>query len=277
MSKSRRTDEAVTLRNRRRNERPSNVLSIVLGVLLFLGLAFWAASGIYFVNFNQTGLVTRFGKLVDKVGPGVHYHLPFPIEHVEHVDKEAFQVKTIEYVPRYQYANPPYENQGILLLSSDNNLIRVSAVVQYKIRDAASESLKVANTADIIYQTGKAVIRERIANHTAREALAGNRSDIAREIHELLQSSLEAYGAGIEIVNVRLQNVVPPTEKSAMAFDDVNAAVQDAERAKFEAMRACQTGLRQTLDEDVQLSAALVKRVSACPSANADLSSLNGE
>ena len=56
-------------------------LAIVAGVAVLVAL--WAATGIYRVQPDEQGVVLRFGAYDRTVGPGLRYHLPYPIEHVE--------------------------------------------------------------------------------------------------------------------------------------------------------------------------------------------------
>ena len=51
-------------------------------ILLFVLLAIWLMTGIYRVNPQQQGVVMRFGEWVRTTPPGLHYHLPSPIEKV---------------------------------------------------------------------------------------------------------------------------------------------------------------------------------------------------
>ncbi len=53
---------------------------IIFGLIILLGI--WAATGFYRVNPQQQGVVLRFGEWIRTTGPGLHYHLPFPIEQV---------------------------------------------------------------------------------------------------------------------------------------------------------------------------------------------------
>ena len=49
---------------------------LVIGVLA----AFWLLTGIYTVEPDEQAVVLRFGKFQEVVEPGLHYHLPRPIE-----------------------------------------------------------------------------------------------------------------------------------------------------------------------------------------------------
>src|SRR5476651_966804 len=48
-------------------------------VLLLVAIG-WLATGVYFVGAFEQGIVLRFGRYVERTPPGVHMHLPWPIE-----------------------------------------------------------------------------------------------------------------------------------------------------------------------------------------------------
>ena len=58
---------------------PGGLGAIALLVVLSLG---WFATGIYQVNPSEVGIVLRFGEAVQTTTPGLHWHLPWPIERV---------------------------------------------------------------------------------------------------------------------------------------------------------------------------------------------------
>jgi len=53
-------------------------------MLLIAGLlaVAWVSSGVYKVQPDEQGVVLRFGRWLDTTEPGLHYHLPYPIETV---------------------------------------------------------------------------------------------------------------------------------------------------------------------------------------------------
>ena len=59
---------------------PGGNKPILLFGIIILGI--WLASGFYRVLPDEQGVVLRFGKYVNQTQPGLHYHLPFPVEKV---------------------------------------------------------------------------------------------------------------------------------------------------------------------------------------------------
>jgi len=208
-------------------------------VVVAVVLAVWLASGAYTVGPSEIALVKRFGKFTNQTGPGFHYHLPRPIGSVTMVDQRSVRTEEIGF--RSQKGNVGIQfssnEEEALMLTGDFNVIKVETVVQYDVKDAETFAFNVENPRSVLREAAQAVIRERVAVRTVDEALTEKREEIAAKIHDELQSLMDRYNTGIRIINVRLQEVTPPTQAVAAAFDDVNSGVQDKERLIFQAKR----------------------------------------
>ncbi|OGF56875.1 MAG: HflK protein [Candidatus Fraserbacteria bacterium RBG_16_55_9] len=206
-------------------------------LIVVLIVAIWFLSGIYTVAPSEVALVKRFGKFTQAEGPGFHYRLPWPIESVVVVDSQSVRTEEIGFqskagVPSTQF---PTKEEEALTLTGDFNIISVETVVQYDVTNSEIFAFQVEDYRRVIREAAQAVIREKVATRGVDEALTDKREEIASEIQRELQGLLNNYGTGMRIINVRLQEVTPPTQEVAAAFDDVNSAVQDKERLIFEA------------------------------------------
>ena len=54
----------------------------LIWLLLVVAIILWGLSGFYRVNTTEQGVVLRFGAWVRTTQPGLHYHIPRPIEMV---------------------------------------------------------------------------------------------------------------------------------------------------------------------------------------------------
>ncbi len=117
-----------------------------------------------------------------------------------------------------------------------NNLVVVECVIQYQIKDAALFVFNIINPRALVQMAAEAVLREEVAKRTLDEVLTTERNAIAQDVQEKLQILLDSYETGIDIVNVKLQDTLPP-EPVADAFDDVNSARQDRETTIEQANR----------------------------------------
>lgn len=207
---------------------------LVIGVIV----AIYLLTGIYTVGPYEVGLVKRFGRYIATAEPGIHYHLPSPIEsvvtvNVLKVQKEEIGFRTISPPPAPRYREIEEE---ALMLTGDGNIMHAEVVIQYRVKDPERFAFNLIDPKVIIKQAAEAGLREKVAIRTIDETLTAERDVIAAEAHQSLQELLDSYEAGIVIVNVQLQDVKPPKPVIA-AFDDVNSARQDKEKLINQAER----------------------------------------
>lgn len=200
-------------------------------VVLLALLAIWLLFGIYIVQPDEVGVVKRFGAISRTVGPGPHYHLPYPIETV--LRPKVTKIHRVEIGFRTLRAGPPAQYQAIpreaLMLTGDENIVSVEFIVQYRIKDAMSYLFKVDNVESTIKASAEAAIREVIGKNKIDEVLTAGKAKLQDETMALLQQIMDDYSGGVQIVAVQLQDVRPPDQVSA-AFKDVASAREDKEK-----------------------------------------------
>src|SRR5215468_5299259 len=203
-------------------------------------LVVWALSGIYIVAPDQRGMVLRFGRVVGETDPGPHYHLPWPIEEVLRpsvtaIRKEEIGFRTTEVGPPARYQEVDAE---ALMLTGDENIVKLEFIVQYKVRadstGATDFLFNARNPEGAVRAAAEAGMREVIGRTAIDQVLTEGKEQVQVEAQHLLQSILDRYGAGIEVVTLKLQDVDPPDQVSD-AFKDVISAQQDKERLINEA------------------------------------------
>ena len=118
--------------------------------------------------------------------------------------------------------------------TSDNNIVRVSFSVQYRIKDAFAARLRLKDPVPIVRDAARAAMREAVGRMTVDGVLRERRAALTAEVATLLQDILDSYQAGLDVQAVELQDAQPPVAVRA-AFDDVVEATQDALRVVNEA------------------------------------------
>ncbi|MCC7260243.1 MAG: FtsH protease activity modulator HflK [Alphaproteobacteria bacterium] len=207
--------------------------------LLFLVLLLlWASSGIYRVEPDEQGVVLRFGQYHNTTGPGLRYHLPVPIEEVLKPRVTSINREEIGY------RSPPMAGMSerlersipeeSLMLTGDENIIDINFEVQWKIKDAKNFLFNVRNPSIAVRNAAESAMREVIGHSDISKALAEGRLEIELAARKLLQETLDAYGAGIEIVLLQMLKSDPPSDVID-AFRDVQTAKADQERLINEA------------------------------------------
>jgi membrane protease subunit HflK len=80
----------------------------------------------------------------------------------------------------------------------------------------------------------ESAMREVVGHSEIQPILTGARQTVEVAVQELMQRTLDHYGAGVQVTQVQLQKVDPPSQVLD-SFRDVQAARSDAERAQNEA------------------------------------------
>ncbi len=204
--------------------------------LILIALVVWAGSGIYIVEPDEKGVVLRFGKFTEITEPGPHWHLPTPIERV--ITPKVTEVKRVEIGFRVVDAGPPVRTRNIpqesLMLTGDENIVDINAVVQYRIADPYKYLFNMRSPEDSVREVSEAALREVVGSRKIDEALTTKKFEIQNAVMDLAESILQRYGSGVDIVQVQLLEVQPPKEVIA-AFKDVASAKEDKNKMINEA------------------------------------------
>ncbi|MDR3155963.1 MAG: FtsH protease activity modulator HflK [Holosporaceae bacterium] len=203
-------------------------LGIGWPALLILG-ALYFFSGFYQVEHDECGVVLRFGRCVRTVGPGLHYILPYPFEEAILQRTTAVNQIDIGFVPK----NQQDEN---LMLTGDSNLANVSFSVLWKIKDnGIRDYLFNAKSPEVTVQAvAESVMREIVGQTPFTYVQTEGRADIQKKAKDSLQSLMNEYRIGVEIVRVELQRVEPPASV-VDSFRDVERAQAEQQSVKNKA------------------------------------------
>ena len=217
--------------------KTKNIGRIIVAGTLVLVAAVIALSGIYRVNEGEEAILLTFREMTDKKGPGIYWHIPF----VQTVDKvSTSQIHTLELGFRTQTGvsiDDPSDytdvNDEALMLTGDDNLVRVEAVCQYSVRDAQSYLYEVDKPESTMKLAFETALRRNIQNKALDDALL-NKATIEQEVIPDFQRMLDSYGIGVTVREIRIQNITVPTEVNA-AYEDVNNAKNEKTRKLDEA------------------------------------------
>jgi modulator of FtsH protease HflK len=207
-----------------RNLKPVRAL-LILFILILPWFAFVQ------VEPEEIGVVTRFGRYVREVEPGLNFKIPFferiskvPVERQQ---KEEFGFRTVSAGIQSTFTRAGVQDES-LMLTGDLNLADVEWVVQYRVDDPYSYLFKVRSPVISLRDISEAVMREIVGNRTVNEVLTVGRIEIATEVQRVMQEICDEYSLGIKIEQVVLQDVNPP-DPVKDAFNAVNQAQQEKE------------------------------------------------
>jgi membrane protease subunit HflK len=208
-------------------------------ILGLAALVLWGFSGVFQVGPDELGVVLRFGKDVREVQPGLNYHLPYPIETVLtpkalRVNKIDIGMRVVDDVRRGSATRDVPEES--LMLTGDENIVDVDFSVLWKVKPTGvGEYLfNIQNPEGTVKAVAESAMREVIGRSEIQPILTGARQTVETAVQDLMQKTLDHYGAGVQVQQVQMQKVDPPTQVID-SNRDVQAARADLERAVNEA------------------------------------------
>ncbi len=202
------------------------------GLIAAVAVLIWLGTGFFIVQEGQQAVITQFGKFKNSVGAGFNWRLPYPIQRHELVF--VTQIRSVD-VGRDTIIKATGLRESAML-TEDENIVEIKFAVQYRLSDARAFLFESKNPSDAVVQAAETAVREVVGKMRMDSALSEERDQIAPRVRALMQSILDRYSMGIEVVGINLQQGgVRPPEQVQAAFDDVLKAGQERERAKNEA------------------------------------------
>jgi Cu+-exporting ATPase len=220
--------------------------------LLYKAIALYALSGIYMLSTDEVGVVQRFGRnqLPDRQA-GLHYKLPWPIDTLTRVRAQRVRVveigfrsnasgngvgEPVAYEWNVQHRTGRFQAipEESLMLSGDQNMLELNATVHY-IPEHPDDFLFRQLDADVtVRSAAEAVIQSVVTSSSLDDVMTRNRRAIESAAREQLQARLARYGAGVRVLQVKLEDVHPSIEV-VDAFREVSDAFEEKSRLINEA------------------------------------------
>ncbi|OXT00369.1 HflK protein [Notoacmeibacter marinus] len=208
----------------------------VAGVVLF--------QSFYTVQPDQIGVELLFGKPKQEFSePGLHFHF-WPLETVD-------KVTTAEKLVTIGTNNSSRDTSG-LMLSGDQNIVDVVFSIAYQVSDPSKYLFAVSDPDDMLRQVGESAMREVVGRRPAQDIFRDNRAEIAEQVRETVQVTLDDYNSGLSVNAISIEDVAPPSQV-ADAFDEVQRAEQDEDRFVEESNRYSNQVLGQARGEAAQI------------------------
>lgn len=203
-------------------------------ILLLLGLLWVGLTSWYTVKPGEQGVILRFGEYARTEGTGFHLKLPSPIERALTPNVERQNRVDVGFRSSIDGSSGRFDNES-LMLTGDENIVDVAFTVFWRISDAKDFLFNIQEPQAVtVKDIAESAMREVIGRRPIRDALTDAREQIQEEVQIIIQDSLDAYGAGISIREVALEQTTPP-DAVIDAFRDVQAAEADRERSINEA------------------------------------------
>ena len=209
-----------------------------LSIIFVICLGAYLSSGFYVVGADEHAVVRRFGAVDARVGPGMHYRLPWPVDRVDVVKTTSVMKVAVGFALPTGDAEAP---SGMELLTGDTNILNVALVLQYVVRDPAEFLFEVEDPQAFVEAIAEEVLTETVLSMPIDEVLTKGRVAVQERVKGETQRILDRRHSGIAIISASIMTMT--LDRSvAKAFQDVADAMADRENMMNQA-RAYQSNL----------------------------------
>lgn len=214
------------------------------------------ATSFFIVDQTEDSVVTRFGKYLKTVGPGLHFKLPWGIERHYNVPTKIVQTEQFGFrtTGGRQTTSPNALSRESTMLTGDLNIVDVEWIIQYRIQDPRAWLFNVLRDVRLstVRDVSQAVINALVGDRAILDVMGPERTAIESNAVTMMNDQLQEFGLGVSVISVQLQNIVPPPGVQA-AFEDVNKAIQDMNRLINEGKEAYNTEIPKASGEAEQM------------------------
>ncbi|KAE9630431.1 FtsH protease activity modulator HflK [Parasedimentitalea maritima] len=197
--------------------------TVGLGAVIAVGV--WLATSFYTVKPEEQSVELFLGEYYATGEPGLNF-APWPLVSAEVIPVKVEQTETIGAGARGGDAG--------LMLTGDENIIDVDFQVVWNINDPASFLFNLRDPKQTIQAVSESAMREIIAQSELAPILNRDRGIISDRLQELIQSTLDSYDSGVDIIRVNFDGADPP-EPVKDAFRAVQSAGQERDRLEKQA------------------------------------------
>jgi membrane protease subunit HflK len=214
-----------------------------------------AGSSFYQVDQTERTVITRFGRYNKTAEPGLHLKLPwidrkYTVPASDVVLSEEFGFQTLQGGVVNQYRNNITSEST--MLTGDLNIVDAEWTILYRITDPAAWLFNVEDKRKTIRDISQSVVNMLVGDRAILEIMGQERSAIEVAAIDLMNENFRQFGLGINVREVKLQNIVAPQGVQA-AFEDVNKSTQDMERFTNEGREAYNSQVPRAEGERLQI------------------------
>ncbi|MGR3435228.1 MAG: FtsH protease activity modulator HflK [Shimia sp.] len=192
---------------------------------LAAALVLWLMASLYTVRPEERSVELFLGEFSSVGQPGLNF-APWPLVTAEVVPVSNERTQDI--------GTGRVGGEAGLMLTGDENVVDIDFQVVWNISDPAGFLFNLADPDQTIAAVAESAMREIIAQSELAPILNRDRGIIADRLDELIQSTLDSYDSGVNIVRVNFDRADPP-EQVIAAFRDVQAAEQERDRVQNQA------------------------------------------
>jgi membrane protease subunit HflK len=217
-------------------------VGLIFAALIVVAII-WAGTGFYTVGPDQEAVLRTFGKFTGTTTGGLHWHYPSPIGKRNVVAVTTTRRMELGFRSGADgFTVAQSVTNESLMITGDENIVDVQAVVQYRIADLQSFLFEVDDPGDsdrgipagrpdgrTLRDMAETALRQVVGARNIDDVLTTEKEQVQTEVLLKMRELAADYHTGIDVLQVLLQNVNPPLEVQS-AFEDVVRAREDKER-----------------------------------------------
>jgi membrane protease subunit HflK len=194
----------------------------------------WLLTGVYTVDEGEQAVILTLGKYSRTTGPGIHLHLPTPIE--ERIVRNVTGQRAADIGFTQRGDEPVDVPEQSLMITGDRNIAEVHFRIFYTVSDLRQFAFSVRDPDETVRAVAESSMREVIGRRNLEPITTTERPQIEAEVEELMTQVLDEYQIGVSLRQVEMRSARWPQEVIG-AFNDVINARQEAETATNNANR----------------------------------------
>jgi membrane protease subunit HflK len=195
-----------------------------IGGLAALAVTGYLLSGIFTVAADEQAVIRRFGRVAARLGPGIHYRLPWPVDRVNVLKTTSVMKAGVGF----DLPEGDARVAGVEILTGDTNIVSIAMTLQYVIRNPAAFLFGIESPPALVGSVGESVLTETVLGMPVDEVLTTGRLTIQERVKTRTQAILDRYDSGIQITSASMMGITFDGSV-AQAFQDVASAGADRE------------------------------------------------
>ena len=216
-------------------------------LIVIAAIAFYAWNALYTVKPEERSVVLTFGEQSGTGEPGLNFIL-WPIQTAEIL--QVTRQNTIDIGVNERQSSRGAD-QG-LMLTGDENIVDIDFQVVWNIADPEKFLFNLAAPDETIRAVSESAMREIIGRSNLKPILNRDRDAVATEVQDLIQTTLDSYESGVNVVTVNFDRADPPQQVIDF-FRDVQAAEQERDTSEKQADAYANQRLAAARGESAQL------------------------
>ncbi|MBD2868006.1 FtsH protease activity modulator HflK [Paenibacillus arenilitoris] len=205
--------------------KPGTVKKLVIGIAAAILVIMIGSSSFYTVQEQERAAILTFGKYTGESSAGLHFKWPYPIQQVITVPAELTQRIHIGYRQEGNEAIPV--EAEAMMITGDENIVSADAVVQWKISNIRDYLFNIDDDEQFLRNAASSSIRSVIGSVKLDYAITDGKTVIQDQVREKLIELQTKYNTGIQIIDIKFQDIEPPSGQVADAFREVTNAREE--------------------------------------------------